>query len=422
MKRQVWMYLVLAVLVGFGIGGALATGRELTILTWNHFVPGFNQEFVRQVEEWGRINGVSVRVDFLSLPDLAARLPAEVEAKAGHDIVLLFNYNVALFKEHLVPLDDLANELDTLYGPWAEGAKFLAFLDGHWWAIPWCFQSLVATINKEAWKAIGVSVDDLVNFTWEDLLRVAPKLAEIGHPIGFAIKDTFDANGGLFPILWSFGARVVDENGYVTVVSPETRAAIEYVMKLAKYMPPDVFAWDDAGNNRFMLSGVGSWTPNPPSIWAVAVRDKLPIADSIDHAPLPSGPYGRFRVADYNSFGIWQFSPNIDLAKDLLRWLMRPDNVVKQVEASWGYNEPTLKAYNEISYWISHAPLRYYHPPVEELRPTGWPAPPGPQWAMAYNLHIVPLMFAKAVTGELTPDEAMQWAEAELLKLGFKSK
>lgn len=109
--------MVLAVIVVLGIGGVLAAGREITILTWNHFVPGFNEEFVRQVEEWGRINGVSVRVDFLSLPDLAARLPAEVEAQAGHDIVLLFNYNVALFKEHLVPLDDLANELNALYAP-----------------------------------------------------------------------------------------------------------------------------------------------------------------------------------------------------------------------------------------------------------------------------------------------------------------
>jgi len=368
-------------------------------------------------EEWGRINGVSVRVDFLSLPDLATRLPAEVEAQSGHDIVLLFNYNVSLFKEHLAPVDDLANELGILYGPWDEGAKYLCYLDGHWLAIPWSSQSLVANINKEHWNAIGLSTADLIDFTWEDLLEVAPKLAETGHPIGFAIKDTFDANGGLFPVLWSFGARVIDENGNVTVNSPETKAAIEYVIKLSQYMPPEVFAWDDAGNNRFILSGIGSWTVNPPSIWAVAVRDQLPIAELIDHVPLPSGPEGRFRVADYNNFGIWKFSKNIDLAKDLLRFLLRPDNVSKQVEASWGYNQATLRAYDEISYWMSHEPLRYYLPAMEELRPTGWPAPPGPEWPMAYNLHIVPLMFAKAVMGEMTPEEAMEWAEEQLLQI-----
>lgn len=416
----IWVLAVVSLICGFEL--VWATQPEVTVLVWSHFVPGFKEEFVRQVTEWGRIKGVSVQVDFLSLPDLATRLSAEAEAQSGHDIVMLFNYQVALFKEQLVPLDDLATELETLYGSWTEGAKFLCFLDGQWRAIPWCFQSLVANINKDHWAAIGLSPEDLIDFTWDDLLDVAPKLAARGTPIGFALRDTFDANGGLFPILWSFGAKVVDENGYVTVVSPETKAAIEYVMKLAKYMPPEAFAWDDAGNNRAMLAGTLSWTPNPPSIWASAVINNLPIAKSLDHVPMPSGPQGRFRVADYNSFGIWKFSKNVDLAKDLIRFLMRPDNVSKQVEASWGYNQPTLRVYDEISYWMLRDPLRYYHPAVEELRPSGWPAPPGPEWATAYNLNIVPLMFAKAVTGEMTPDEAMLWAEARLLEIGFKRK
>lgn len=418
-QNRVTVWLMVAVSVSWmAVPGTLAAAtREVTVLSWNHFVPGFNEEFTRQVQEWARINGVSARVDFLSLPDLATRLPAEVEGRSGHDIVMLFNYQVALFKNHLVPLDDLAEELESLYGEWDAGGEYLCQLDEHWRAIPWTSQSLVANINTDHWRAIGFSPADLVDFTWQDLLEVAPKLAEIGHPIGFAIKDTFDANGGLFPILWSFGARVIDENGNVTVNSPEMKAAIEYVIKLSQYMPPEVFAWDDAGNNRFILSGIGSWTPNPPSIWAGAARDRLPIAELIDHVPLPSGPEGRFRVADYNSFGIWEFSENVELAKDLLYFLFRPDNVGKQVEASWGYNQFLLRAYNEISYWKSHEPLRYYLPAVEELRPTGWPAPPGPEWPMAYNLHIVPLMFAKAVTGEMTPEEAMEWAEEQLLQI-----
>lgn len=409
---------VFGVIVGVcGLFCLNVIASEITVLTWNHFVPGFNEEFTRIVQEWARAKGVSARVDFLSLPDLAARLPAEVEARSGHDVVMLFNYQVALFKEHLVPLDDLATELESLYGAWDEGGKFLCWLDGHWRALPWTSQSLVANINKDHWKAIGLSPDDLLNFTWEDLLEVAPKLASIGHPIGFAIKDTFDANGGLFPIIWSFGAKVIDENGNITVNSPEMKRAIEYVMQLAQYFPPEVFAWDDAGNNRFILSGIGSWTPNPPSVWAVAVRDNLPIAESITHVPLPSGPAGRFRVADYNSFGIWEFSRNVELAKDLLRWLFRPDNAVRQIEASWGYNNILLRAYNEVSYWIKTEPLRYYLPAMEQLRPSGWPAPPGPEWATAYNLHIVPLMFAKAVTGEMTPEQAMEWAEEQLRQI-----
>lgn len=403
--------------------GVLALGQEIKILTWNHFVPGFNEVFKAIVEEWARLKGVSVVVDFTSLPDLPVRLSAEVEARAGHDIVLLFNYHVGLYKDHLIPLDDVASELEALYGPWDEGAKYLSYFDGHWMAIPWCYQSLIATINVEHWKAVGINPDDLIKYTWNDFLAAAQRLYQNRTPVGFAIRDTFDANGGLFPILWSFGAKVVDEDGYVTVVSEETRNAIEYVIKLAQYMPPEVFAWDDAGNNRAMLAGAISWTPNPPSIWARAVLDKLPIAVALDHVPLPAGPYGRFRVADYNAFGIWRFSNNIELAKDLLRWIMQLDNMSKQVFASMGYNQPTLRAYGQlITYWQEVIPLRYYHPAIEQLRPSGWPAPVGPEWATAYNLNIIPLMFAKAVTKEMTVDEAMKWAEEQLITVGFKKK
>jgi len=48
-RATVWM-LVAASMVGFLCSGSLwAAAPEVTILTWNHFVPGFNEEFVRQV-------------------------------------------------------------------------------------------------------------------------------------------------------------------------------------------------------------------------------------------------------------------------------------------------------------------------------------------------------------------------------------
>ena len=397
-----------------GMRSTIAAERIVTLLTWNHFVPGYNEELQRQVEEWGKINGVKVRVDFLSLPDLTTRLAAEAEAQKGHDVVMVWNFSPALYKDNLATLDDLAVELGDLYGPWNEGGKYLCFIEDHWYAIPWTYQSLLGNINVQYWHQIGLEPEQVANFTWDDLLNAAKKLYEIGHPIGFAINDTFDANGGLFPILWSFGAKVVDEEGNIAINSPETRAAIKFVMELAKYMPQEVFAWDDAGNNKFMLSGYGSWTPNPPSIWAVAKIKGLPIADSLDHVPMPAGPAGQYRVGDFINLGVWKFSPNVDLAKDLIRFLLRPDNIVKQVEASWGYNTPSLRAYEEISYWMVNKPLRYYFPPKEMVRPSGWPAPPGPEIQIAYNTHIVPIMFAKAVTGDATIDEAIQWAEKQL--------
>src|SRR5208337_480557 len=198
---------------------------------------------------------------------------------------------------------------------------------------------------------IGMSSEDVAKLTWDEFLEAARKLRANNTPVGMAFSDTSDANDDSFSVLWSFGAQMADSKGNVTINSSETAAAIEYVKKLAKFMPEDILAWDDASNNRFMLSGSGSWTLNAPSIWAVAKKDNMPIQAKIDHVPIPAGPAGRFRNALPISLGIWKFSPNIDLAKDLIRFLLKKENYEKQVEASWGYNLPLLVGNRTSKIW-----------------------------------------------------------------------
>lgn len=423
-KRLIrWQFLKVMWLVGLfilllGGGGYASDTRPLvTLLTWSHFVPTYNPELERQVAEWAKLRGVDARVDYLSLPDITSKLAAEAEAKAGHDIVLMWNFLPALYKESLVELDDIATKLEEKYGPWLEGAKYLNFLDGHWRAIPWSYQSLLANINVKHWRQIGLEPDDVAKLSWDDLLEKAKELHKLGHPVGLVIAETFDAYGSLYSLLWSFGARAVDEKGNVVIDSPETRAALEYAKELFQYMPREMLGWDDAGNNRFLLSGVGSWTPNPPSIWAVAKLKKLPIAEEFDHVPMPAGPAGAFRVGDFNNLGIWKFSPNIDLAKDLILFLMEKENYSKQIIASMGYNQPTLEAFKDIPVWREEPKLRYYGSPVEEIRPSGWPSPPNPATQIAYNLLIIPTMFVKVVTGEASIPEAIKWAETQLKRI-----
>jgi multiple sugar transport system substrate-binding protein len=386
-------------------------------LTWSHFVPTYNPELERQVAEWAELRGVDARVDYLSLPDITSKLAAEAEAKEGHDIVLVWNFAAALYKESLVELDDVAAKLGEKYGPWLEGAKFLNFRDGHWRAIPWSYQSLLANINVKNWRQIGLEPDDVAKLSWGDLLEKAKELHKIGHPVGLVVAETYDANGSLYPLLWSFGARTVDEEGNVVIDSPETKAALEYAKELFQYMPREMLGWDDGSNNRFLLSGEGSWTPNPPSIWAIAKIKELPIVEELNHVPMPAGPVGRFRVGDFNSLGIWKFSPNIDLAKDLILFLMEKENYSKQIVASMGYNQPTLEAFEAIPVWREEPKLSYYEPPVEEIQPSGWPGPPNPATQIAYNLLIIPTMFVKAVTGEASVSDAIKWAETQLTRI-----
>jgi ABC-type glycerol-3-phosphate transport system substrate-binding protein len=189
------------------------------------------------------------------------------------------------------------------------------------------------------------------------------------------------------------------------------------VKKLAKFMPEDIMAWDDSSNNRFMLSGAGSWSPNGPSVWAVAKKDNMPIQAKIDHVPMPAGPAGRFRNALPICLGVWKFSPNINLAKDLIRYLLKKENFEKQAEASWGYNLPLLVGNRTAKVWTREKALRYYEPPKEPVYVSGYPAPPSPATQIALNLYIIPTMFAKAVSGETSTAKAIEWAEKQLKRI-----
>jgi len=414
---MVIFFLLSIAVVFYFFGSSAIAAEKITLLIWSHFVPAFNEELEKQVAAWAKTKGVEARVDFISYKELPTKLVAEAESKSGHDIINLRHMDPILFKESLVDLDTLAKNLGSKYGGWIEIAEQLAFKDNHWKAIPWFHWSMPLMYRMDYFRAVGETREKIHKYTWDDFLKAAEKLHKAGHLGGFAINTgAYDANDSLYPLLWSFGASTVDKNGNVVINSPETAKAIEYVKALFKFMPKDVLGWDDASNNRYMLSGVGSWTINAPSIYASALKDFPDLAREFDHAPIPAGPKGRFRHSSTLSLGVWKFSKNQELAIDLIGSLMEKKNFYSTIFATNGYNQPFLKEYRQHPIWRQMIPLNAYEPIIEELRLSGWPGPSGPEAQKVFTMFVVPVMFAKAVTGTPTK-EAMEWAEKEIKRL-----
>jgi hypothetical protein len=125
-------------------------------------------------------------------------------------------------------------------------------------------------------------------------------------------SDSVDTAGALFN---SFGAVLVDVNAKITVKSDAVRQALEYCTKLAKFYPEDSPAWDDASNNKWLVAGKGALIMNPPSAWAVAVRDAPQVAEQCWHHGMPAGPKGRFGPFLPFFWGIWSFGKNKSAAR-----------------------------------------------------------------------------------------------------------
>ena len=116
-------------------------------------------------------------------------------------------------------------------------------------------------------------------WTLDAFLRAAEACHKAGHPFGIGIGTTSDTVDTMAHIFQSFGAVLVDKQAKITVKSDPVREALDYCTKLAQFLPADAPAWDDASNNKWLVSGKGALIMNPPSAWAVAARDAPQVAE-----------------------------------------------------------------------------------------------------------------------------------------------
>ena len=160
------------------------------------------------------------------------------------------------------------------------------------------------------------------------------------------------------------------------------RQVLEYYKKLMAFLPPDAPAWDDASNNKWLVSGKGALIMNPPSAWAVAKRDAPQIAEQCWTHGFPVGPKGRFAPFLPYFWSIWNFSKNKPAAKSLLTHLSQPAAVEKMVAASGGYDLPAFEKLTTFKTWAEEGPPKgtLYHYPNphnhQMLSIAAAPAPP----------------------------------------------
>ena len=417
------------------VSGVHAAG-SLSLGCWDHWVPGANNTLTKLCNEWGEKNKVEVRIDYITSQGEKDKLTAAAEAQAGtgHDIMSHRDWNIQVHHRVLEPLDDVIKQLIKQYGPVSPVSEYLDTVKGVWHGIPATIGSQVKPCQSrlDLYQAhCGVDLRDMFpadeakydkaktdKWTWDFYLDCAQKLHKAGFPVRLPMGQTSDAVDWVGALFNSFGVVMVDDKDNVKIDSAETRQALEYLKKLMAVNPPEVYAWDDAGNNRWLISGKGSGIMNPPSAWAVAKRDNIKVAEQVWHHAMPKGPKGRL-VGQLNfSYGLWQFSKNKSAAKDLLLHISQRESVQQLVAASSGYDLPSFKSMHDFDTWKTVEPpvgVVYSYPPRgDELTSiTGRPAR-AEVGAQIYNQAINTVMVAKFTQGKEKLDDVIKWAASEL--------
>jgi multiple sugar transport system substrate-binding protein len=378
----------------------------------------YNEDSDKAIDKLGKEfaakNGAEFSGDFIDQPEVAAKLTAEEQAQAGHDIVDLQDNLPTIHKSFLVPLDDVVADIVKRHGEFFPIAKDSGYVDGHWLTLPWLGNAVQAVYRADYLKQVG----EKPPATWDELLRAAVKLKKADHPVGIPISQCEDANSILYPLLWSFGATVVDTKGRLTLDSPATNAALDYARKLFAEMDPTVLSWDDGGNNKHMLSGRGSWTINAPSIYLKAKREKMPFADAVEQSPPPAGPKGRLYYADVHGWGVFKFSPNVELAKNLLRYMFTEESQNLFLKLGQGYDCPVLPKFDVNPPYASDPQLRGLVGYMKNAHLAAYPGPSDARAEKAYQTYVIPNMFAKAVQGASNKD-AVAFGVKALTDIGY---
>ena len=424
-----------AVITAPYVRGAYAAGK-LTLGCWDHWVPGANNTLTKLCNEWGGKNNVEVHIDYITSQGEKDKLTAAAEAQAGtgHDIMSHRDWNIQIHQRMLEPLDDVVGQLIKQYGPISPVAEYLAKIKGTWRGVPTAVGSQVKPCQSrfDLYKEhCGIDLVDMFppdeskydkakidTWAWDVYLTAAQKLYKAGFPVGLPMGQTSDAVDWVGALFNSYGVVMVDAKDNISIDSDETRKALEYLVKLMEVNPPEVYAWDDAGNNRWIISGKGSGIMNPPSSWAVAKRDNPQIAEKIWHHAMPKGPKGRFVGQLPQFYGVWSFSKNKQAAKDLLLFISQRESMAQLVEASFGYDLPSFKSMYDFDTWKKVGPptgTAYSYPPRgdEQTSIAGAPAR-SEVGAQIYNQAINTVMVAKITQGHEKIDNVIKWAEKEL--------
>jgi len=397
--------------LALGMAPAFAQKRTLTMLSFNSFVPASDEELRRQAEAFGKQAGVEVRVDTISSSQLPAKLASEAQTQAGHDIVRTSSADPFLYERLLVDVSEVVDRLGKQHGGWYGFAAESCQTTSGWRSVPWHWNSFPANYNTTHFRKAGLEPPK----TWAELLKYGKILKAQGNPVGIAISHSNDANTTSASVLWSYGGRVFEADGKTPAINSErTAQVIEWYKELYRdAMEPEVLSWDDASNNRFLLSGKGSWIHNPISAWVAAVTNKQPIADEIAFHNSLAGPGGTHSAPSILSLGIWKFSPNAELAQEFIQYLFRKENYDAWIVASSAFNHAPLRGLAEHPIWSKNPKFAMLPREADFGHARSWPAKPSAVSRLIDVNFIVPDMLAKAIGGMPT-GRAMAWAEEQV--------
>jgi multiple sugar transport system substrate-binding protein len=315
-------------------------------------------------------------------------------------------------RKHGKPVD-LA--VKSTYNP--KTKKYFAFSDS--------FVPDPVNYRKDLWDDVGMAAPN----SWDDVLTAGRKIKQKHNiPVGIGLSAELDTAMAMRTVLFAFGGSVQDEHGTVILNSKQTLEAIKFVKALYHdTMTAQVLAWDASSNNRAMLAGKISLCLNAISVTREGENKNIPITPKIQLTQALQGPGRRIGMEHVmDCYVIWKFAENIDGAKKFLVDYI--DNFRQGFLGSQFYNFPSFPStVPDLEKLIADDPKAQPHDKykilgtlMHQATNVGYPGYANAATDEIFNTWVLNTMFAKAATGNETPENALKQAEASCKRIFAK--
>ena len=393
--------------------------KQLTLAV----VEGVEGEALKQAAlDYEKQTGIHINIAQFPYANLFEKELIDLNSRTGaYDLVMMDDpwfprFAGSQFLTDLTPLlqkrgqsgpdaDFVASSVAVCRQPYQTGALF---------ALPYVGNSQLFFYRKDLFAKHGLKEPA----TWTDVFTAAKTIQESetdpngGKLYGYVMRAAQGnaAVADFMPIFWAFGAEMFDANGKPTVNSPEGIEALRFMIELGKYSPPGYASFNADEVSAHLLHGTAAMSINWPA-WISAFSDpsKSKVIGKIEFTTLPgASKAGQAEIGNW-LIAIPRYSQNTEAAMDFLLWATSAEQMRRSAERG---NPPTRRSLFQDAELVAKFPA--YPAQLRSLE-TSRPRPRTPQWNEIENAFGI--FLSKANSGELSPAEAMNQANAEIEKI-----
>lgn len=294
-----------------------------------------------------------------------------------------------------------------------------------------------AAIDANRWRgrlyAVPWFVDVGLLYWRTDLLDAAPTtLDELRRSAAAAMADGTTRWGlawqgaryeGLVTVfvehLGAFGGGILDDRGRVIVDQPEAVRALTFMRDMVAQgtVPASALTWQEEQVRFAFQNGQTAFMRNWPYAWSLLQDDDHSrVAGRIGVAPFPAAAGGRPTAALGGAqLAVNAFSDAPELAWELIQFLTAPEQMLERAERA--SQLPSRR-----SLYDTAALTRALSLPADSVRAALDAAAPRPATPVYSELsELLQVHLHRALTGQQTPETALQLAAAEIRSLLARS-